>query len=68
MVLLIPDAVRKIKAQGREEGREEGVAEERQRVGQVLAELGLHDGNGAPIILDSDAVNKILHGDAPEKP
>ena len=64
MVLLIPDAVRKIKAQG----REEGVAEERQRVGQVLAELGLHDGDGAPVILDSDAVRKILHGDAPEKP
>ena len=76
MVLLIPAAVRKIKAQGREEGREEGlvegrqegVSEERQRIGQVLAELGFHDGNGAPVILDSDAVRKILNDDNQAKP
>ncbi len=91
MVLLIPAAVRKIKAQGREEGREEGLVEgreeglvegrreglvegrqeglveERQRIGQALAELGLHEGNGAQVILDADAVRKILDGDAPEK-
>ena len=71
MVLLIPAAVRKIKAQGREEGREEGLQEgvvkERQRIGQALAELGLHEGNGAQVILDTDAVHKILHGDAPGK-
>ena len=99
MVLLIPAAVRKIKAQGREEGREEGLVEgrqeglvegrqeglvegrqeglvegrqeglveERQRIGHALAELGLHEGNGAQVILDADAVRKILDGDAPEK-
>ena len=75
MVLLIPAAVRKIKAQGREEGRQEGLVEGRQeglvegrqRIGQALAELGLHEGNGAQVILDAAAVRKILHGDAPEK-
>ena len=67
MVLLIPAAVRKIKAQGREEGLQEGVVKERQRIGQALAELGLHEGNGAQVILDTDAVHKILHGDAPGK-
>ena len=70
-MLLIPAAVRKIKAQGREEGlvegRQEGVVKERQRIGHALAELGLHEGNGAQVTLDADTVRKILHDDAPGK-
>ena len=71
MVLLIPAAVRKIKAQRREEGlvegRQEGVVKERQRIGQALTELGLHEGNGAQVILDADAGRRILSDDAPGK-
>ena len=47
--------------EGRVEGRQEGASKERQRIGQVLAELGFHDGNGGQVILDSDAVRKILN-------
>ena len=41
MVLLIPDAVRKIKAQGYAEGRTEGLAEGRQEVRQLIEDAVL---------------------------
>ena len=68
MVLLIPDAVRKIKAQGRAEGMDEGRREERQRIRAALAERGIHEGNGGPIVLDRDEFRKIMNGDAQGKP
>ena len=59
MVLLIPDAVRKIKAQGKQE--------ERQRINAAFAELGVHKGNGAPVMVPLDEIRKILNDDAQGK-
>ena len=60
MVLLIPDAVRKIKAQGKQE--------ERQRINAAFAELGIPEGNEGPIVLDRAKFRKILNDDAQGKP
>lgn len=59
MVLLIPDAVRKIKAQGKKE--------ERQRINAAFAELGISQGNGAPVMVPLDEIRKILNDDAQGK-
>ena len=60
MVLLIPDAVRKIKAQGRAEGRQQ----ERDRISAAFAEHGIDESNEGPIVLDRDEFRKIMSGDA----
>ena len=67
MVLLIPDAVRKIKAQGRAEGKAEGRREVRQRVRAALSERGVHEGNGAPVMVPLDEIRKILNDDSQSK-
>ena len=76
MVLLIPAAVRKIKAQGRKEGielgevrgRKEGLKEgrtsERQRITNALSQLGVHEGSGEDVMLSKADLLKILHADA----
>ena len=68
MVLLIPAAVRKIKAQGRKEGIElgevRGRASERQRITDALAQLEVHEGNGGEATLSKADLLKILHADA----
>ena len=68
MVLLIPATVRKIKAQGREEGieegREKGRDEERQRINAAFAEHDIHEGDEGPIVLDRAEFRKIMNGDA----
>ena len=53
MVLLIPNAIRKIKAEGR--------AEERKRIRTALSELGIREGQ-EPVTLNPDEVLKVLHG------
>ena len=58
MVLLIPAAVRKIKA----EGRKEGQASERERISDALAQLGVHEGSGREVTLSKAELLKILHG------
>ena len=60
MVLLIPDAVRKIMARGR--------VAERERIRAALAEHGVHAGNGAPVMVPLDELLKILNGDVRGKP
>ena len=66
MVLLIPAAVRKIKAQGRKEGIEVGEVRgrksERRRIGDALAQLGVHEGRGGEVTLSKAELLKILHG------
>ena len=64
MVLLIPATVRKIKAQGRVEGR----LEERQRISAAFSERGIHEDHKGPIVLDPDEFRKIMSGDAQGKP
>ena len=64
MVLLIPATVRKIKAQGRVEGR----LEERDRINAAFAEHGIHEGDEGPIVLDRAEFRKIMSGDAQGKP
>ena len=64
MVLLLPDAVRKIKAQGRAEGRREV----RQRIWAAIAEHGVHEGNGSPVLVPLDEIRKILNDDSQGKP
>ena len=59
MVLLIPAAVRKIKAEGRKEGR----TSERQRIGDALAQLGVQEGSGGEVTLSKAELLKILHAD-----
>ena len=71
MVLLIPAAVRKIKAEGRKEGievgevrgRKEGRTSERQRISDALAQLGVQEGSGGEVTLSKAELLKILHGD-----
>ena len=75
MVLLIPAAVRKIKAEGRKEGievgevrgrkegRKEGQASERQRISNALAQLGVQEGSGGEVTLSKAELLKILHSD-----
>ena len=58
MVLLIPAAVRKIKAEGRKEGR----TSERQRISDALAQLGVQEGSGGEVTLSKAELLKILHG------
>ena len=62
MVLLIPAAVKKLKAEGRKEGHKEGRLEERQRTRNVLANLAAPAG-GEPVLLTPEEVMKILHGE-----
>ena len=59
MVLLIPAAVKKLKAEGRKEGHKEGRMEERQRTRNVLANLAGPAG-GEPVLLTPEEVMKIL--------
>ena len=59
MVLLIPAAVRKIKAQGRKEGR----TSERQRITDALTQLEVHEGSSGEATLSKAELLKILHGD-----
>ena len=78
MVLLIPAAVRKIKAQGRKEGielgevrgRKEGLKEgrtsERQRITNALSQLGIHEGSEEDVVLSKADLLKILHADNAE--
>lgn len=54
MVLLIPAAVKKLKAEGREE--------ERQRIRAVLHNLAAQ-ANGEPVLLTPEEVMKILQGE-----
>ena len=54
MVLLIPAAVKKLKAEGRKE--------ERQRTRAVLADLAAQS-DGEPALLTPEEVMKILHGE-----
>ena len=54
MVLLIPAAVKKLKAEGREE--------ERQRIRAVLYNLAAQ-ANGEPVLLTAEEVMKILQGE-----
>ena len=67
MVLLIPAAVRKIKAEGRKEGIEvgevRGRTSERQRISDALAQLGIQEGSGGEVTLSKAELLKILHGD-----
>ena len=56
MVLLIPDAIREIKAEGR--------AEERQRVRKALLELMASKQADGPVMVSKAEVLKILHDDA----
>lgn len=55
MVLLIPAAVKKLKAEGREE--------ERQRIRAALAELGVQEGGSGQAMLSKAEVLKILQGE-----
>ena len=57
MVLLIPDAVRKLKEQGRQEGRKE----ERKRVNEALERLAARSKGGDSITLTPEDV-KLLRG------
>ena len=70
MVLLIPAAVRKIKAQGRKEGIElgevRGRTSERQRISNALAQLGVHEGSEEDVVLSKADLLKILHADNAE--
>ena len=59
MVLLIPAAVKKIKAEGRKEGHKEGREEERQRIRATLANLAA-PADGEPALLTPEEVMKIL--------
>ena len=71
MVLLIPAAVKKIKAEGhkeghkegREEGRKEGRNEERQRIRAALDNL-VAPADGQPVLLTPEEVKKILQDEA----
>ena len=55
MVLLIPAAVKKLKAEGRKE--------ERQRIRAALAELGVQEGGSGQAMLSKAEVLKILQGE-----
>ena len=70
MVLLIPAAVRKIKAQGRKEGIElgevRGRTSERQRISNALSQLGVHEGSEEDVVLSKADLLKILHADNAE--
>ena len=59
MVLLIPAAVKKIKAEGRKEGRNE----ERQRIRAALDNL-VAPADGQPVLLTPEEVKKILQDEA----
>lgn len=70
MVLLIPAAWRKAKAEGHAEGKQEGLVEGRQsennRVRSILAEQGQHDPATGAITLSPEAAARLLNGsDAP---
>ena len=75
MVLLIPDAVRKIKAEGREEGhaegREEGRVEERaaqhKRRQEAYERFGV-EVNGVLMLPNTLEVTEFLSGDSEQKP
>ena len=66
MVLLIPDAVRKIKAQGRAEGypqgRAEGRQEARQRIRAALLEYRRRKGMGLRDPIPVSEILKVIDG------
>lgn len=55
MVLLIPAAVKKLKAEGRQE--------ERQRIRAAVAELVVQKGGSEQAMLSKEEILKILHGE-----
>lgn len=55
MVLLIPAAVKKLKAEGREE--------ERQRIRAAVAELVVQKGGSEQAMISKEEILKILHGE-----
>ena len=66
MVLLIPDAWRKLKAAGRAEGHaagfSEGRAAEKDRIQDVIAQFGQIDPDTGAITLDPDAQEHLFNG------
>lgn len=66
MVLLIPAAWRKAKAEGHAEGKQEGLAEGRQsehnRVRSILTEQGRRDPATGAITLSPEAAARLLNG------
>ena len=67
MVLLIPDAVKKIKAQGRAEGREEERAAQRKRRQEAYDRFGV-EVNGVLMLPNTLEVAEFLSGDSEQKP
>ena len=62
MVLLIPDAVRKIKAQGRAEGYAQGRQEARQRIRAALLEYRRRQGMGLRDPIPVSEIRKVIDG------
>ena len=66
MVLLIPRAWNRAKAEGRAEGltqgRAEARAEERDRVRAILSQYGRRDPETGHLVLDQDAVELLRNG------
>ena len=58
MVLLIPRAWNRAKAEGRAEAR----AEERDRVRAILSQYGRRDPETGRLVLDQDAVERLRNG------
>ena len=62
MVLLIPAAWNRAKAEGRAEGRAEARREERQRIAEVLRQLGTREDGSIQITLTPEVL-KLLTGE-----
>ena len=62
MVLLIPRAWNRAKAEGRAESRAEARAEERDRVQAILSEYAQRDPETGRLVLDQDAVELLRNG------
>ena len=66
MVLLIPRAWNRAKAEGRAEGltqgRAEARAEERDRVQAILSQYGRRDPETGRLVLDQDAEERLRNG------
>ena len=62
MVLLIPRAWNRAKAEGRAEALAEGRAKERDRVRAILSQYGRRDPETGHLVLDQDAVELLRNG------
>ena len=62
MVLLIPAAWRKAKAEGHAEGHAEGRAEEHDRIQSVIAQFGQIDPDTGTITLGTEAQEQLRNG------